>query len=467
MARMAELVLAAALTLGAAGALPAAVADTKDVPADFVLIEGGSFMMGSPESEPWRGSDETQHQVSVSSFYMSRYEVTQELYEQVMGSNPSNFHGARLPVENISWLDAVNFCNALSLRDGRTPVYQISGSTVTWDRSADGYRLPTEAEWEYACRAGSTEPFNIPVSPGDQTANFYAHYPYGIEENYFSQQNLTVKPGYYRQTTVDVGSFEPNAYGLYDMHGNVGEWVYDVYGPYDTAAQSDPTGQENGQRRVYRGGGWNDFAKNLRSAYRAALDQDKHAFNLGLRLVLNAAGVVSTAAAGSDSTAAPNRLLVAYFSWSGNTRGIAEEIARQTGANLFEITMMEPYSSDYNEVLRQAQQAQRRQDRPPLASRVENFSYYQVILLGYPNWWASIPMPIASFLESYDFAGKRILPFCSHGGGRMGQSISAITKLVPEADISDPLSVRYSGGGSLSSDITAWLEQNGIELKRR
>lgn len=146
MARMAELVLAAALTLGAAGALPAAVADTKDVPADFVLIEGGSFMMGSPESEPWRGSDETQHQVSVSSFYMSRYEVTQELYEQVMGSNPSNFHGARLPVENISWLDAVNFCNALSLRDGRTPVYQISGSTVTWDRSADGYRLPTEAE---------------------------------------------------------------------------------------------------------------------------------------------------------------------------------------------------------------------------------------------------------------------------------------------------------------------------------
>lgn len=185
---------------------------------------------------------------------------------------------------------------------------------------------------------------------------------------------------------MDVGSFEPNAYGLYDMHGNVGEWVYDVYGPYDTAAQSDPTGPENGLRRVYRGGGWNDFAKNLRSAYRAALDQDKHAFNLGLRLVLNAAGVsglaVSTAAAGSDSTAAPDRLLVAYFSWSGNTRGIAEEIARQTGANLFEITMMEPYSSDYNEVLRQAQQAQRRQDRPALASRVENFFR----LSGDPAW---------------------------------------------------------------------------------
>ena len=124
------------------------------VPENFVLIKGGSFQMGSPDSEPWRSVDETQHTVTVSDFYMSKYELTQKEYEEITGNNPSNFTGDDLPVENVSWLDAAAYCNALSERDGLTPVYTIDGQNVSWDRSANGYRLPTEAEWEYACRAG-------------------------------------------------------------------------------------------------------------------------------------------------------------------------------------------------------------------------------------------------------------------------------------------------------------------------
>lgn len=438
---------------------------------DFVLIKGGTFNMGSPQSEAWRGADETLHEVTVSDFYLSKFEVTQELYESVMGTNPSHFKGPRLPVESLTWLEAVEFCNALSQRDGRTPAYIIEDGTITWNKGADGYRLPTEAEWEYACRAGSSEPFNIPVSPGEDTANFYAHYPYGIEENYFSQQNLKVKPGYYRQTTVEVGSFEPNALGLYDMHGNVGEWVFDLYGPYEQGAQTDPDGASTGIQRVYRGGGWNDFAKNLRSAYRAALDQDKSGFSIGLRLAVSAqtaqGTTVSTVTAVQAGAASSSKILVAYFSWSGNTRGIAEEIARITDADLFEITLVQPYSDDYSEVLRQAQRDQRNQARPEIAGTVQNFEQYDTVMVGYPNWWASIPMPIASFLESYDFAGKKVIPFCSHGGGRLGQSISAIVKIVPDAVLGEPLSVHYSGGSSLFENIQAWLQKNEIMVKAR
>ncbi len=111
------------------------------------------------------------------------------------------------------------------------------------------------------------------------------------------------------------------------------------------------------------------------------------------------------------------RILIAYFSWSGNTRGVAEEIQRQTGADILEITPAEPYSTDYNTVLMEAQEDQHRQARPELSAHVENIDAYGTIMLGYPNWWASIPMPIASFLEEYDLSDKQILPFCSHGGG--------------------------------------------------
>lgn len=438
----------------------------ESVPEGFVYISGGVFQMGSPESEAWRSDDEKQHTVTVSDFYMSQYEVTQAEYQAVMNSNPSNFSGENLPVENVSWLDAVAYCNARSGREGLTPVYTIDGHNVSWERSANGYRLPTEAEWEYACRAGTTTPFYMENSPSAEEANYYGHYPYMIEDNYFSQGNLEVKPGEYRQTTVEVGSFSANSFNLYDMHGNVGEWTWDIYAQYPDEEQTDPVGAALGTRRVYRGGGWNDFAKNMRSAYRAMMDQDKGSFNIGIRLVRNAVDGVGNIA-GNDSSKqdkeSTGRELIAYFSWGGNTRGIAEEIQQQTGADIFEITLVNPYADDYNTVLDEAQRDQNEQARPELAEHIDNMEQYGTILLGYPNWWASIPMPIASFLEEYDFTGKTIIPFCSHGGGRFGQSLTAIAKLAPDATMGEGLSIHYSGGESLPEDIAGWLESNGIK----
>lgn len=440
----------------------------ETVSENFVLIKGGSFQMGSPETEAWRGEDELQHKVTVNDFYMSKFELTQEEYEAVMGINPSNFKGENLPVENISWLDAIIYCNARSKKESLTPAYTINGQVVSWDRSANGYRLPTEAEWEYACRAETTTPFYMKNSPSADNTNFYGHYPYEIENNYFNQENLEVKPGQYRQKTVPVSSFSANPFGLYNMHGNVSEWVWDYYGEYAKDTQTNPTGAKTGTHRVYRGGGWNDFAKNMRSAYRAALEQNKGSFNLGMRLVFNAAPIndtISTTETGSADLMAKSNILIAYFSWGGNTKNIAEEIQELTNADIFEIKMVNPYSDDYNTVLDEAQRDQNMQARPELAGHVPNMEQYDTVLIGYPNWWASIPMPVASFLEEYDFTGKTLIPFCSHGGGRFGQSLTAIAKLAPKAAMGEALSIHYSGGSTRAKDIADWLNTNNINKK--
>ena len=156
------------------------------------------------------------------------------------------------------------------------------------------------------------------------------------------------------------------------------------------------------------------------------------------------------------------KVLIAYFSWGGNTRGIAEEIQSQTGADLFEIIPVTPYSSDYNTILDEAQQDQNQQARPELANHVEDMGQYDTVILGYPNWWASIPMPVATFLEEYDFSGKTIVPFCSHGGGRFGQSLTAIAKLAPDAEMGEGLAINYSGGASMPENVADWLSKNGI-----
>lgn len=256
---------------------------------EMVFIEGGSFLMGSPESENWREADETLHRVAVDGFFISRCEVTQAQFEAVMGRNPSAFRGGKLPVESVTWHDAVEFCNALSAREGLSPAYKTDGGRVVWDRAADGYRLPTEAEWEYAARAGTRTPFSSAKAPGDADANFYAHYPYNIEQNYFDNSALETKPGYYRQRTVDVGSFKPNGNGLYDIHGNVAEWCWDIYGAYPAGAAENPSGAEKGATRVCRGGGWNDFGKHLRCAYRSSQLPDDASASRGFRVVRSAA----------------------------------------------------------------------------------------------------------------------------------------------------------------------------------
>lgn len=431
----------------------------------LILINGGTYTMGSPDDEYQREDDEVSHSVTLSDFYVSPYEVTQEEYEQVMGENPSYFAGENLPVESVSWYDAIEYCNRLSKQNGLDAVYRVEGNTVTWDLSASGYRLLTEAEWEYAARAGTTTPFNTENSISDEEANYYGHYPYGIEENYFTQENLETEPGIYREETTPVGSFSPNAWGLYDMHGNVREWVFDYYGEYDLDNTTDPTGPENGTLRVNRGGGWNDYARHLRSAYRSSFPPEQSSSNLGFRIARNVSTrdtVISSSSINLAEGVDTSRILIVYFSWSGNTENAAEIIGEKTGAEVVELELVEPYSSNYNTVLDQAQEDMNNNARPELATNITNMDDYDVILLGYPNWWATIPMPIATFLESYDFTDKIIIPFCSHGGGGFGQSINDIAKLAPNSKIGEGLSIHYSGGNSLEDDIDNWLEINGI-----
>ncbi|MDR3171159.1 MAG: SUMF1/EgtB/PvdO family nonheme iron enzyme [Treponema sp.] len=251
------------------------------IPADFVKINGGTFTMGSPASEKKRLDRELQHQVTVSSFYMGKYEVTQKEYKAIMGKNPSYFTGDNRPVENVSWFKAVEYCNARSRKEGLILAYTISGGsgdnrTVTWNRNANGYRLPTEAEWEYACRAGTTTPFSTGSTITTNQANYNWIYPYPYNNK---------AKGTYREMTIAVGSFAANAWGVYDLHGNVEEWCWDWYGDYSSGSQTDPQGASSGTNRVIRGGDWFDGGQNLRSAFRALRNPSRWNNDLGFRLV--------------------------------------------------------------------------------------------------------------------------------------------------------------------------------------
>jgi len=240
-----------------------AARQSRPAPDGFVWIQGGTFTMGSPANDPSRYSNEgPQHQVTVSSFYMGKYEVTQKEYQEVMGTNPSNFKGDNLPVENVSWYDAIEYCNKRSQKEGLTPAYIRNGNNVTWNRNANGYRLPTEAEWEYACRAGTTTAYNTGAKISDNTGWYW--------------DNSGRK-------THPVGQKPSNAWGLYDMHGNVFEWCWDWHGGYSSGSQTDPMGASSGAFRVGRGGGWS--ASDMRSAFRSYNYPDYRYSNLGFRLV--------------------------------------------------------------------------------------------------------------------------------------------------------------------------------------
>ncbi|MBO4715522.1 MAG: SUMF1/EgtB/PvdO family nonheme iron enzyme, partial [Verrucomicrobia bacterium] len=221
------------------------------VDLDLNWIEPGTFMMGSPEDELGAGGDETRHKVTLTQgYWLGKYEVTQEQYEAVMGENPSRFKGADLPVENVSWNDAMAFCAKLTEIEkdaGRLPAgYE--------------YTLPTEAQWEYACRAGTTTAFN-------NGTNIET-----IEQINGECPNLDEIGWYWCNSaskTHPAGQKLPNAWGLYDMHGNVFEWCLDWYEEnYPTSAVTDPTGPETGEYRVLRGGSYYDYANYCRSAYR-------------------------------------------------------------------------------------------------------------------------------------------------------------------------------------------------------
>jgi formylglycine-generating enzyme required for sulfatase activity len=222
-------------------------------------------MMGSPEDEADRVKDEgPQHKVRITKpFYMGAFEVTQQQYETAMGRNPACFKGAANPVEEVSWKDATEFCSRLSEMDGAK------------------YRLPTEAEWEYACRAGSTTPFYFGRTISRQQANFDGRYPQGDG-----------RKGEDRETTIPVGRFAPNAFGLYDMHGNVWEWCQDWYDSrcYANGPADDPQGPSRGSDRVVRGGSWSPSheASHLRSAARGHTAPTIRRNNLGIRVVVGA-----------------------------------------------------------------------------------------------------------------------------------------------------------------------------------
>lgn len=183
------------------------------------------------------------------------------------------------------------------------------------------------------------------------------------------------------------------------------------------------------------------------------------------------AGMDSTDAAGGQDVpdAEGSKVLVAYFSATGTTKGVAEIIAENKGADMYEIVPQEPYTdADLNwhdDKSRSTIEMNDSSSRPEINGTVEDMGQYDIVFIGYPNWWASIPMPIASFLEEYDLSGKTIVPFCSHGGGRFGQSLTAIAKLAPDSTIGEGLAISYSGGSEMPGDVAEWLEENGIVIQ--
>jgi formylglycine-generating enzyme required for sulfatase activity/serine/threonine protein kinase len=220
----------------------------------FILVEPGKFTMGSPNGEKDRDTDETEHTVTLTEpFYLGETEVTQAQWEKLMKSNPSEFQGDDLPVETVSWKDCQEYLK----------------------KAGAGYRLPTEAEWEYACRAKTTTPFSFGETISTSQANVNGVYTYGNGSK-----------GVYRGKTTPAGSLGKNAWGFYDMHGNVNEWCEDWYseGYYENSPAEDPKGPSSGETRVLRGGGWDYFPRNCRSALRGRYGPDYRLNDNGFRV---------------------------------------------------------------------------------------------------------------------------------------------------------------------------------------
>ncbi len=236
---------------------------TNSIGMDFVYVKPGPFLMGSPEDDYHRNEDETEHRVTLSKgFFIQTSEVTQKQWKQIMGTNPSKYAycGDECPVERISWNDAQAFIKKLNLKEKTT-----------------NYRLPTEAEWEYACRAGTDTLFYFGNSLSSSQANYNGNHPLPGDPR---GKNLN--------KTVPVKSFPPNKLGIHDMHGNVYEWCEDWYGKYPSSYVIDPRGPETGISKVCRGGGLSSYARRCRSANRTKHLPSYWNFYIGLRLVFTA-----------------------------------------------------------------------------------------------------------------------------------------------------------------------------------
>jgi formylglycine-generating enzyme required for sulfatase activity len=216
---------------------------------EMVVIPGGWFEMGSKRGQ---AGELPVHKVWVDSFLIDRYELTQQHYVKLVGENPSSFKGGGRPVDTVTWTDAVLYCNRRSLAEGLQPCYDEESGTFRCNFQAGGYRLPTEAEWEYACRAATAAERHFGRDPRDLKS--YAWY---------NSNSLKM--------THPVGQKKPSIWGLYDMYGNVAEWCNDVYDAnyYKTSPSKNPRGPEAGDIKVLRGGGWQDTAESLRSSWRA------------------------------------------------------------------------------------------------------------------------------------------------------------------------------------------------------
>ena len=229
----------------------------------FVPVPPGRFTMGAPVGEVGRFKDEVEHPVVLSRAYaIATTEVTRGLWESVVPGGAPPGQGADLPVEGVSWLDAITFCNALSAAAGRAPAYYVDGAVVRWSQEANGYRLPTEAEWEFAARAQQLGAF----AGGDAA---------GATAWFVATSNGSPHAG---------SLLAPNRLGVYDMSGNVGEWVWDRYGDYPAGEVSDPEGAGVGETRVIRGGSYKDPERAVRVAYRKAALPDSRSLPVGVRL---------------------------------------------------------------------------------------------------------------------------------------------------------------------------------------
>ncbi len=241
---------------------------TTNADMEFVLVKGGTFKMGNTYEEDGFEDELPVHQVTLSDYYISTYEVTQSEWQDVMGSNPSSFKGKMKPVENVSWFDAIEFCNKLSEKEGLNPCYQIKrNNNVICDWTANGYRLPTEAEWEYAARGGiESQGYMYAGSNSIDEVGFY-------KGNSMSMSHST-------------GSKKPNELRIYDMSGNVWEWCWDWYtNSYSDGAGNNPKGVEFGVERCRRGGSWAQISKSSRSSNRLGTPPELKFNYVGLRLV--------------------------------------------------------------------------------------------------------------------------------------------------------------------------------------